>query len=733
MGIVDKIHAKFSYETGRLPRLGGACLFALLCAPLTLAQAVDNPQININKISRDKAPRIDGNLSDPVWRTAPIIDQFYQINPVEGGAPSERTEVRIIYSDSHLYIGATMHDTSPEDITAKVMTRDTDVDKDDFIQIFIDSYDSARDSHFFMVSPTGARRDGLTENNRKFAPEWDTIWGAKTRITDEGWTAEIAIPFRSFAYDKNAESWGFQIRRNIARKNEEIAWSQISQDLPPFDVSGIGRISGIENTQVGRGLDVQTFVTGRAVHDWESGDSQTEFDPSANLYYRITPSLTGTVTVNTDFSDTPLDPRQVNTDRFSLFFPETREFFLQDQNLFAFGGRPFRASNGLPFFSRRVGIVGGLPVDIDGGAKLSGSLGPVNIGALTAVTGERGALDSQTLSVARLSADVGDGSRVGMIVTDGDPTGATDNTVWGLDAQYKTKFDSGRNFAADAYYLNSQSDSAARDGESYGFEVAFPNDKVNWFIRAKQLDEGYNPALGFTNRNAIREYNTQFRLRRRYKDSNIRYDSAGFFGTRVTDLSDTQESSQTGIFGQRVWQDGSNLLGFAFHNAEHLGATFNLPGGASVPAGKYNWMRYSSQYDTGPSRDWRLVGELEIGDWYDGDRTLYNMSAEYRPTKHLNFKGGYRQNDISVSGGDVQIKVASIDAIVNITPDMQISNQLQYDNISEGLGYFGRFRWAIRPQTELLVTYSQGTQADFDEFRASQSGLSVRLGNTFRF
>ena len=529
------------------------------------------------------------------------------------------------------------------------------------------------------------------------------------------------------------ESWGFQIRRNIARKNEGIAWSQITQSLADHDVSGIGRLSGIENTQVGRGLDIEGFVTAGAVYDWDSRDAETTLEPSANLYYRFTPGLTGTVTLNTDFSDMSLDPRVVNTDRFSLFFPENREFFLQDQNLFAFGGRPFRAVNGLPFFSRRIGIVGGLPIDIDGGAKLSGSLGPVNIGALTTRTDKSGDLDAQTLSVARLSADVGEGSRIGMIVTDGDPTGESENTVWGVDGQYKTNLSGGANFAADAYYLNSRSDAPGRDGESYGFEVAYPNDGVNWYLRAKHLDEGYNPALGFTNRNGIRDYNGQFRLRRRYKGRDIRYDSLGFFGSAVTDLSDNQESAQIGTYVQRVWQDGSNALGFAFHVSERLDETFNIQGRASVPAGTYDWMRWSGVYDTGQSRAWRLRAELEVGDWYDGDRTLYDVTAEYRPSKHLNLSATYRQNDISVSGGDVNIKVFSLDASINITPDMQISNQVQYDNISQDYGYFGRFRWEIRPQTELLVTYSQGGEADFDRLDIAQSGLSVRIGNTYRF
>lgn len=691
-------------------------------------------RLDVTSITHDQAPKLDGDLSDPVWRTAAVTDQFFQINPVQGGIPSERTELRMAYSKSHLYIAATLYHQNQDDITALVMTRDTDVDKDDYLQIFIDSYDTARDSYFFMVSPTGARRDGLTENNRKYAAEWDTIWNAKTRHTDKGWTAEIAIPFRSISYDSNIDSWGLQVRRRIQKTNEDIAWVVTDQSLATYDISDMGRLGGIENTERGRGLDVEGFVTGTSRYDWESGTTKTKIEPSANLYYRITPSLTGTLTLNTDFSDTPLDPRQVNTDRFSLFFPESREFFLQDQNLFAFGGRPLRSVNGLPFFSRRIGIVGGLPVDIDGGLKLSGSVGAVNIAALTTRTGERGELDAQTLSVARASVDVGEGTRFGAIFTDGDPTGATHNSVYGVDAQYKsTTLIPGKQFAADAYYLKSDSDVDTQSGDSWGVEVAYPNDLVNWFVRAKQLDENYRPALGFANRTGIRNYTSQLRFRNRYKNRKARYDSWGLFTSLTTDLSDDVESGQHGAFFQRVWNDGSQGLAFAIFATENLDTAFNLPGGASVPVGNYDWQRGNLVYDTGGSRDWRLRTEVECCDYYDGERFTYLGSAEYRPSKHLNLKANYRLDDISVSGGDVEIQVFSGDVIVNITPDMQIESQIQYDNISEGLGYFGRFRWALRAETELLVTLSHGAQTDFDNFRAVQSGVSVRLGNTYRF
>lgn len=423
-----------------------ASAFADTQSTETLNEAVTDftrytPRVTAVRIERDSAPVIDGDLSDAVWVRAEPIDKFYQVEPVEGATPSQPTRAYILYDEKNLYIGIYAYDSEPESIRRSQMQRDPALQDDDGLRIMIDPFGSFRDSYFFGVNPNGARSDALVENNNNFRDEWNTIWRAKAQVVEDGWIAEFAIPFQSISFDRSLDEWNFQIIRTVRRNNEEIRWSNIDQNRNRIDLTNPGRLAGIRDVESGVGLEVQTFVTGAGAYDWETDSTDFSFDPSGNVFYKLTPSLTGSLTVNTDFSDTSLDARQVNTGRFSLFFPETRDFFLQDAAVFEFGGRIFNNGpvNGLPFFSRNIGIVNGQPVDIVAGAKLSGKAGPANVGLISARTGSADAIgvDGQFLSAARLSVPVLSESKVGVVFTNGDPTGDVNSSVAGADFQYK--------------------------------------------------------------------------------------------------------------------------------------------------------------------------------------------------------------------------------------------------------------------------------------------------------
>ena len=297
------------------------------------------PDVRPVRIDTAAAPKIDGDLSDPAWQKAPVISEFYQLEPTEGAPASERTEVRILYDENHLYFAVKAFDSDPSAINASIKARDGQLGKDDLIRIYLDPQQSRRDGYAFEINPLGARADFLIQNNSSFLVEWDTIWHAHSRIVADGWVTEVAIPFRSISYDAARADWGFDFFRLIRRKSERIRWSQISRQMPSVDISRSGSMLGITGVTQGLGLDIQAYGSLRFKHEWEiPREDDLSFEPSGNLYYKLTPSLTGTLTFNTDFSDTPLDDRQINTGRFGLFFPETRDFFLQDAAVFEFGG-----------------------------------------------------------------------------------------------------------------------------------------------------------------------------------------------------------------------------------------------------------------------------------------------------------------------------------------------------------------------------------------------------------
>lgn len=698
--------------------------------------SVYQPAINAPRIESDATPTIDGDLSDPEWAQAIVIDEFYQVEPTLGATPGQRTVIRLMYDARALYIAIQAYDDEPERIVANVMRRDGPVWNDDSVRVLLDTYNTRREAFFFQINPLGARFDALLEGPDRAASEWDTIWTAQSRIVEDGWVSEIRIPFQSISVDASAESWGLQFTRRIGRSNEQIRWSNIDQSRSTNDMSFAGRISGVRDIDNGRGLDVQAFGISRWTRNWEAPrEDDFKFEASGNAYYKITPSLTGTLTLNTDFSDTPLDSRQVNTSRFSLFFPETRDFFLQDQQIFAFGGRGLSNDvNGRPFFSRRIGIVNGAPVDILAGAKLSGSLGRYNLGALTTRTRSTELLDPQQLSTVRVSAEVGAESRIGAVLVNGDPTGDTENTVLGVDYQFRnSNVFGGNQLIIDAYALKSISSEDSDEDESYGLEIAYPNDRFSGSFRFKQIGENFDPKLGFVNRAGIRSYNGNFRKRWRPQDSFIRHINLGTWYNFVTDLGNELESRTNGVWLGGVGQVGDELFLNLWNSFELIREPFTLPNDVVVPAGEYTWTRGSIFSNTAGNRRASLRFEFVCCDWFDGVRRDYRMEANFRPIRYFDLSISHDISDISLPTGDVTIHINSINANVNVTPNMNFSSEIQYDNISEGLTYFGRFRWEFRPETEIFVSLSHGAVTDFESFRSIQSSSVIRIGNTFRF
>src|SRR6195256_314525 len=370
------------------------------------------PTARAARIDVSEAPVIDGDLSDPAWARATIIEKFTQKQPNPGTEPTERTVLRIMYDENNLYFGVYNYDSQPDAIVVRSMQRDGPLYTSDSFVIQLDPNQTRRNAYSFEVGASGGRTDELELNNTQELTQWNAIWTARVRRVADGWTAEVAIPFRDLSYGSNAGEWGFDFSRRIRHKNERVYWSGFNPTLGFTDVSQNGNLIGIRDINRGVGLDVQVYGALRIKRDWQVQGDRTSLSitEGGNAFYKITPALTGTLTVNPDFSDAPLDVRQVNTTRFSLFTPETRDFFLQDAGTFEFGGHNFMrnyndrsSNNGRPFFSRNIGLVQGVPVTILAGGKLSGEYGGFGIGALSVMTNKTPTTDGQALSVIRIT------------------------------------------------------------------------------------------------------------------------------------------------------------------------------------------------------------------------------------------------------------------------------------------------------------------------------------------
>jgi hypothetical protein len=455
----------------------------------------------------------------------------------------------------------------------------------------------------------------------------------------------------------------------------------------------------------------------------------------------VTPALTNTLTINPDFSDAPLDVRQVNTTRFSLFTPETRDFFLQDVAAFEFGGRSFgrnsqdRASNnGRPFFSRNIGLVQGQQVSLPVGDKLSGQFAGFDVGAFSVLSDKTPTGNGrQVLSVARVTHPVLAESKVGLIFTNGDPTGLTNNTVAGADFQYRNSTLFGNKvLQADTLFMRSFSSAAGND-DSAAVSLNFPNEPWSGDFLFKQIGADFTPALGFVNRSAIRQYVATLTHLTRYRQ---RYLNTLEFGGNVefvANLHNAVESRTNDVLVRARSRAGEQITVRLVNSFENVPAPFLLPRNVPVRVGSYNWTNVNVGVRTFNGRLLTLQADVTCCHFYDGDAVATQLNLIYRPSTHFEINLGHQANAIDLPTGAVDIHLATADAVVNFTPVMQTALQAQYDNISENFAFSARYRWEYRPGNELFVGVGQSALISNRGFIGQTTQATIRLGHTFRF
>ena len=710
---------------------------------LPLAPDSMNHTIKAVRIEPNEAPTIDGDLSDPIWAKAAVLDDFPQMEPDAGQPASERTVVRILYDADNIYFAVYCYDDEPGKIQVRSMTRDGPVFAEDQFRIILDPNMTRCNGYSFEVGPAGGREDALIQNNTNDLGRWNTIWLVRSHVVADGWVAEVAIPFRDFSYDPSRADWGFDFIRTIRRKAERDRWASHSPTIAAVDISQEGTLSGITGIRETIGLDLKLYGKLSFKRDWQGNPSNgISGTAGGNAYYKLAQALTGTVTVNPDFSDAPLDERLVNTSRFSLFIPESRDFFLQDAPSFEFGGYAFysdspyayNAPNAQPFFSRNLGLIKGTPVSILGGGKLSGEYDDFGIGALSVVTDRKGTTPPQSLSVLRVTESVLDESKIGFIVTDGDPTGITRNTLAGTDFQYHDSHFGGGNdiLQSDLYYERSFSSTLGAD-DAFGAAINYPNEPWGGQLIFRQVGRNFMPALGFVNRPDIRDYEGTFYQKTRYRDPFLRWLQFGAAGIFITGLDNQLQSSQIRLWGEVESQQADAYDLNVYHYYENVPATYFLPKDVPVPAAQYQWTNGVVQINTTRGRWYSVNWIVECCSFYNGNYLKSDLTFIFRPNEYFEITPHYVATFIDLPTGRVAIHIISASGGVNFTPDMQILAQVQFDNISRSFGFSARYRWEYQPGNEIFVSLGQSAFIPGTTFEPQTTQLSIRLGHTFRY
>lgn len=707
-----------------------ACISIIATALPAVAAAniAERKTFSVTRV--DVAPVIDGALNDAAWLLAEPVDDFHQTDPLDGAPATELTVVRAVYDEEYLYVGVDLRDSDPDGIRATQLIQGRQFGSDDRFLLTLDSFNNKRNDYFFQVNPNGIRREALRENNSRFIEEWDTIWHVESRVHDDGWSAEIAIPFKSISFDPATDTWGINFGRVIPRKQETAMWSSHErQDWPAY----AGEMTGIEGIRQGLGLDVTPSLT---VTDGMrfGGDAAIGIEPSLDLRYRITPSLNATLTVNTDFSTAEVDDRQIALDRFSLFFPEKRDFFLQDAGIFEFGNID---TNGRPFFSRRIGLgEGGTPVSLAGGGKLTGRVGDYSVGLLAIRQEEHADVGASDLLVARLSRNVLDQSSLGIIATHGDPGSDRSNTVVGTDFLFQDP-DAlfGNVLRGHAWIQKSHTEGLSGDDLAWGAHLETPGDRVRAIVSMLELQENFNPALGFVNRTGIREFEATARYRTRPETGPLRAINHVAQARFVTDLDGRQLSRELMLRPLTLFTHGTDLYVIEWRRSdERVLESFSLFDRLQVPAGRYSFDRYRFEVATGNHRPVNVVLSVQDGGFFGGERLEKFVEAEWRPTEHFSLGVAFEENDVDLPDGSFTTHLASLRTNVAFNADWSWSTLLQYDNTAERLGVNSRLRYVPEAGRELLLVLDHALDVDPDNrFRSFERELALRFAWTMRY
>lgn len=644
---------------------------------------------------------LDGFLNEPAWERAPAAAGFTQREPAAGQPSTEPTEVRVAFTPATLYVGIRALDSDPRAITAKEMRNDAQLWQDDAVAILLDTFLDRRNGYLFETNPNGARAEGLvSDEGDNVNMEWDGLWEVAARRTEDGWAAEMAIPFSTLRFAPGGGDWGLNVRRMIRRKNEEAYWSPIPLEGDIYRFSLAGRLTGLDGMSPGLNLRAKPFAVASGREDLAAGEAvRTVNDAGLDVKWGVGRGLALDLTVNTDFAESEVDQQQVNLTRFSLFLPEKREFFLENAGIFEFGPRyPFGPPLFRPFFSRRVGLgPEGEPVPIEFGGRLTGRTGPWSLGVLGSQT------EDDNWGVLRVKRRAGERTEVGVVATHHDgPEGRS--SLYGADADWRSASSrlKVRGFWAGSDDPQEGSDWAGSVGAFYRGPT------LRWNLEALQIGDGFEAEAGFLRRRGIRRLAPSLTWVPRPDVPGIRNLFFEGRGEVYTDLDGEVQSSYYGadLFGFRTNGDDS-LSVYAEQSYERLDEPFEVRPGVVIPAGEYRWDHEGIWFETNASRPVSLEAWYQAGGFFDGERTAHGTTLRLRPSRFLSSESGWDRNRIELPGGAFTTNLFREKLQVNLTPDLSSGAFVQFSDAAELLAANLRIGWTYKPGADVFLVFNQ--------------------------
>ena len=724
-------------------------IIAILASSSSLFSQTDSERPVASATAITEVPTLDGEVqNDPAWQNVLPITNLVQQQPNQGAPVSERTEIRIAYDKDNLYLSAVMYDPNADVLIVTDSRRDASLDETDAIRFIFDTYHDTRNGFVFGTNPIGIQYDAQVDNegqgnfnsNRAqggtiggFNLNWDGSWEVKTSTGDYGWSAEFQIPLKTLRFGKGNQKWGLNIQRNIRNKNEKSFWSPLPLTFEIARLSMAGDLIGLDLKTQGN-LKLIPYVLGQSSKDFnaESPEWNTDGEVGLDLKYSLTPSLTLDATLNTDFAQVEVDEEQVNLDRFNLFFPEKRPFFLENAGLFSVGS-PGEIDL---FFSRRIGISenGGL-VPILGGIRLSGKQKNTNIGFLNMYTSDVDdeGLNGNTFTVGRVNHEfAGTRTSLGGVVVNRSRTqdrGDDHNTVYAIDS----KIGLGKKAQIHAFIAKSNTPGiSGGDGGDIAYRVRFNHSWNGWnnYIGYTQLGQDFNPEVGFLQRSAFRKFEALvFKVIRPKKDilggllevrPHVAY--RGFW-----DFNGFMETMFLHIDNHWVWKNGYEFHTGVNFTKEGVKERFEISDGVFVEPGTYNHAEFFPVAWTDKSKPVSLSYRGVFGGFFGGTRISNSLGITARIGDKFNSEISFNRFDIDLPGGEFLTHVVRGRLSYSFTPQIFVQTLIQYNQSSDRFSTNLRLGWLRSANSGLFIVFNEIR----DDFKQDNQLFTVKYSHIF--
>jgi hypothetical protein len=668
---------------------------------------------------------LDGVLDEAAWREAPVAKDFIQNEPREGVPATYDTEVRVIYDDEALYFGVFAKDAEPGNIIVNDLKKDFNTGGSDGFRVILDTFSDGRNGYQFATNPAGAKWDAQMSNEgRENNSNWDGIWDAQTRIDELGWYAEMRIPFRTLKFrDGDVQTWGMNFERKLRRLNEDSYWAPLPRIYSIERVSLAGTVEGMRGVRPGKNLRLKPYVMGSS-NSVTGFDLDGDFDGGFDVKYGVTSGLTWDFTVNTDFSQVEADEQQVNLSRFSLLFPEKRDFFLENSGIFQFGGGGGGGGGGFGgrqnaaqpmqlFFSRRIGLSdSGNAIPILAGTRLTGRVGRNSVGALNIQQRAQNGVPATNFTTLRMRRDILANSDIGVVLMNKDENGPRFNRVTGVDANFRFGF-----LTMDGYVAKTFSPQTTMPGS--GEELAMRG-HANYQTRTWQfrgyynsIGERFNDEMGFVPRRGV--------------NSGLLFAGYSFREEWFSKLGirEIRPHWQVESFTRR---DGAGLesrymdwhLPFNFHdggfleigvnpNAEVIRQPFTINNARRIQVmpGRYDFNEWFFLWRTNGAAPFSFESRYTNGRFYDGYRRGYTFGPAFRVNENLNASVSLQFNDVQLSTGEFVSKLVSSRVNYNFNTRMFLNALVQYNSDSRQWSSNLRFNVIHRPLSDFFIVYNE--------------------------